>query len=412
MKPMETIRSEDVKEGMRFSAPVFFDDGKNMFLAEKKPVTPFHLSVLSRWSVPYIVTYGKPLGSDPGIEDEAEELEAVSEVEEAEELEELEKDTFSFSNIVRKKLTDVSSWKFYSKAVKNIQKFFADYKEKRTADKALIDDSIKLLYKLVTDDKNFALTCVCCKFEKTPFYPLAAIDTAVLSAVLAQEMSLPPRALVHCISAAFLHSLEMADYAALLVKAPASVQKNAVLNVNENELLRECVQKTVNFAAGTLMYPREVISAFSQRYERWDGTGSPEGRKAQEIDQGARVLAVCCNFYSMITPEPAGAGMLAYDAVKKLLDEKDKKFDSGVLKAFVRAVGLYPPGTFVLLNDSSIAQVVSNNPDAPFVPSVQIIKSSSAGDDKTGKLIDLNGEKSMLIVRAINPEEDKNSVNR
>ena len=31
---METIRSEDVKEGMRFSAPVFFDDGKNMFLAE------------------------------------------------------------------------------------------------------------------------------------------------------------------------------------------------------------------------------------------------------------------------------------------------------------------------------------------------------------------------------------------
>jgi len=204
----------------------------------------------------------------------------------------------------------------------------------------------------------------------------------------------------------------MADYAALLVKAPASVQKIAVLNINKNELLRECLQKTVNFAAGTLMYPREVISAFSQRYERWDGTGSPEGRKAQEIDQGARVLAVCCDFYSMITPEPAGQGILAYDAVKKLLDEKDKKFDSGVLKAFVRAVGLYPPGTFVLLNDSSIAQVVSNNPDAPFVPSVQIIKSSSAGDDKTGKLIDLNGEKSMLIVRAINPEDDKNSVNR
>ena len=403
MKPMETIRSEDVKEGMRFSAPVFFDDGKNMFLAEKKPVTPFHVSVLSRWSIPFVVTYGKLLGPDPVVEAEAEELE---------ELEELEQDTFSFLNIVRKKLTDVSLWKFYSKAVKNMQKFFADYKENKPADKTLIDDSIKLLYKLVTDDKNFALTCVFCKFEKTPFYPLAAVDTAVLCAVLARETDLPQRALIHCISAAFLHSLEMADYAALLVKAPASVQKIAVLNINKNELLRECLQKTVNFAAGTLMYPREVISAFSQRYERWDGTGSPEGRKAQEIDQGARVLAVCCDFYSMITPEPAGQGILAYDAVKKLLDEKDKKYDSGVLKAFVRAVGLYPPGTFVLLNDSSIAQVVSNNPDAPFVPSVQIIKSSSAGDDKTGKLIDLNGEKSILIVRAINPEEDKNSVNR
>ena len=97
---METIRSEDMKEGMRFSAPVFFDDGKNMFLAEKKPITSFHLSVLSRWSIPYVVTYGKQLGSDPVVEAEAEELE---------ELEELEPDTFSFSNIVRKKLTDVSS---------------------------------------------------------------------------------------------------------------------------------------------------------------------------------------------------------------------------------------------------------------------------------------------------------------
>ena len=74
----------------------------------------------------------------------------------------------------------------------------------------------------------------------------------------------------------------------------------------------------------------------------------------------------------------------------------------------MRAVGVYPPGTFVLLNDSSIAQVASNNPDAPFVPSVQIIRASSPEDDKTGKLIDLNVEKSTLIVRAINPDEDKN----
>ena len=403
MKRMETIRSEDMKEGMRFSAPVFFDDGKNMFLAEKKPITSFHLSVLSRWSIPYVVTYGKQLGSDPVVEAEAEELE---------ELEELEPDTFSFSNIVRKKLTDVSSWKFYFKAIKNMQKFFADYKENKPADKTLIDDSIKLLYKLVTDDKNFALSCVFCKFEKNSFYPLAAVDTAVLSAVLARELDLPQRALIHCISAAFLHSLEMFDYAALLSKLPSSAQKNAELNINKNELLRTCLQKTVNFAAGMLMYPREVITALSQRYEHWDGTGSPEGRKAQEIDQGARILAVCSNFYSTIAPEPAGQGMLAYDAVKKLLDEKNKKFDSGVLKAFVRAVGLYPPGTFVLLNDSSIAQVASNNPDAPFVPSVQIIRASSPEDDKTGKLIDLNVEKSTLIVRAINPDEDKNIVNR
>jgi len=61
---MEKIEREALKEGMTFSAPVFFDDGKNMFLGERKPLTKQHLAVLSQWEVPYVITYGKELGPD------------------------------------------------------------------------------------------------------------------------------------------------------------------------------------------------------------------------------------------------------------------------------------------------------------------------------------------------------------
>lgn len=52
------INISDIHLGMRFTAPVFFDDGKNMFLAEKKPVKQYHINALERWSIPFLLTYG------------------------------------------------------------------------------------------------------------------------------------------------------------------------------------------------------------------------------------------------------------------------------------------------------------------------------------------------------------------
>lgn len=52
------IKCSDLREGMRYTAPVFFDDGKNMFLAESKPVKQYHLKALERWNIPFLLTYG------------------------------------------------------------------------------------------------------------------------------------------------------------------------------------------------------------------------------------------------------------------------------------------------------------------------------------------------------------------
>ena len=38
MKNFIKLDPSDIKEGIRFSTPVFFEDGKNMFLAEGKSV--------------------------------------------------------------------------------------------------------------------------------------------------------------------------------------------------------------------------------------------------------------------------------------------------------------------------------------------------------------------------------------
>lgn len=82
------IKSSDIKEGMRFSAPVFFDDGKNMFLAEGKSAKPYHLNALKRWSIPFLLTYGHELTNNvvQGTDDDDDSLEPLDSLDAADEV--------------------------------------------------------------------------------------------------------------------------------------------------------------------------------------------------------------------------------------------------------------------------------------------------------------------------------------
>ena len=85
MASLIKIKSSDIREGMRFSAPVFFDDGKNMFLAEGKTAKPYHITALKRWAIPYLVTYGHEI-TDNDTSAAAQEGETLEELDDLEPL--------------------------------------------------------------------------------------------------------------------------------------------------------------------------------------------------------------------------------------------------------------------------------------------------------------------------------------
>lgn len=73
VKEFNEISSNYLQLGMKFSAPLFFDDGENMFLAEGKSIKKYHLNALKLWHIEYLLTYGHVLLED----EEIEELEAA-----------------------------------------------------------------------------------------------------------------------------------------------------------------------------------------------------------------------------------------------------------------------------------------------------------------------------------------------
>ena len=55
------IEASDLVLGTRFSEPLFFDDGINMFLATNHPLRQHHLDSLYRWNITHVVTAGYEL---------------------------------------------------------------------------------------------------------------------------------------------------------------------------------------------------------------------------------------------------------------------------------------------------------------------------------------------------------------
>ena len=53
---MQKIKSSELKTNMKFTSPVFFDDGINMFLSENNPLTENHIELI------------KNSGHIPGVE--------------------------------------------------------------------------------------------------------------------------------------------------------------------------------------------------------------------------------------------------------------------------------------------------------------------------------------------------------
>lgn len=103
------IECNTIRPGIMFSQPVFFDDGKCMFLAAKHPAKEYHVDCLRRWKIPFLVTAGKELtekeiaamkaseqkaaanaGSAQNAQNSANADSNLEELEELDELEELE----------------------------------------------------------------------------------------------------------------------------------------------------------------------------------------------------------------------------------------------------------------------------------------------------------------------------------
>lgn len=114
------------------------------------------------------------------------------------------------------------------------------------------------------------------------------------------------------------------------------------------------------------------LACVAQHHERLDGTGYPLGLKGEAILREAKVITLAEVYAAMVSPRSYRDSMEAKDALRELFMQRSVQIDEQLATAFIKELGIYPPGSFVTLASGETGIVVQRAKDntAPTVLAV------------------------------------------
>ncbi|MDR3566853.1 MAG: HD domain-containing protein [Syntrophobacteraceae bacterium] len=104
---------------------------------------------------------------------------------------------------------------------------------------------------------------------------------------------------------------------------------------------------------------RAVIPAVHQHHEKFNGTGYPNRLRGEQIDIGARIIAVADVFDAMTASRPYRVGMDLPDVLKYIETAAGSHFDPDVTKAFLISASSTMDGFSDLVTEKEIVPFVS-----------------------------------------------------
>ncbi len=151
------------------------------------------------------------------------------------------------------------------------------------------------------------------------------------------------------------------------------------------------VRKLSQIGAQNESIQQAMIVAF-QHHLNQDFSGYPKIDTNMQLDRFSRIVRICDTFDAMTTQRPYRNKVHSpYDAMRYLLSEAGRKFDSMLVKAFASVLGIFPVGTVVRLDTGEIAIVLSRSRISTDLdrPLVRIVADSSSKRVSEPRIVDL-----------------------
>ncbi|MGP1593707.1 MAG: HD-GYP domain-containing protein [Treponema sp.] len=397
---LRKIKISDLREGMIFSEPLFFDDGKNRVLGKNFPITKKELQVLKTWKVPFVMTEGKILKKEEVGKNEfsdVEEIEALSNDESQ------ENSGAALSENVILQLPEILTgdplYTEYKAIIDELDTFLMNIKQKNPVPARPIDKMAVKVHNLLLQNKELVLSFILSSHFPDKEMAKNLVDSALITDVITQFLKLPDEYVTEMVIAALIHDCGM-------LRIPdAIINKQGTLTETEMQAVAAHTVYGYKSALSEFMYTERIAVAVLQHHERWDGRGYPSGLNKDAITMGGRILAIVDAFIAMTSAKAYRKALLGYDAMKTLLADKGRRFDYEMIKVIIQTLGIYPIGSIVLMNNTSIARVVKAAAEAPLRPVIRILvdENGKKFPTNTGDLLDLREYKNIFIVKAIDP---------
>ena len=219
-----------------------------------------------------------------------------------------------------------------------------------------------------------------------------ALNVAVIALLMGRVFGFAADELLDLGMGALLHDvgkLELPERArhAELAQAP-----------REQQAYRDHVELGV--ASGRRMGLTEgALSIIAQHHEMADGSGFPAKLNVDRMAIGARIVALVNRYDKLCNPAQIASALTPHEALSLIFAQSRTKFDATMLNAFIRMMGVYPPGSLVQLTDDRYATVVSCNSSRPLKPRVLVCDTKVPQEEAL--LLNLDGQIDLGIRRSL-----------
>lgn len=221
-----------------------------------------------------------------------------------------------------------------------------------------------------------------------------SLNVSVLAMILGRELQLPVEVVRAIGIGAMFHDIGLNEVPSKILNNPGPLSKA------EREFREmHCVYGLdIGTKAGL---PGPVLRIIHQHHEYFDGSGYPQGLRGESIDLLARLVAVVNAYDNLCNPVNVAQALTPHEALSQLFAQQRSQFDPKLLQAFIRFMGVYPPGTVVGLSNEALGLVIKVNSARPLRPTLIIYDPDVPKQEAI--ILDLEEEPDVNISRAIRP---------
>ena len=257
--------------------------------------------------------------------------------------------------------------------------------------------------------KDVALSLVCAESRGEPGQELAmqAMNVSALAVLTAQTMGLAQEEIQRVGMGALFHNIGMSR-----VPLAVRVKSEEDMSPTETKLLRMYPQLGKEILEAIPGVDPEIIEIVYQHREWIDGTGYPKRLFAGDINKLARLVGTIVEYNAMTADRRSPRYLGPGQALSHLYTKMQHKYGPDIIDAFIATVTVFPPGSFVELNDGSFGLVVKSNLEQRLRPIVMLYERQASHDQAA--IIDLARERSLSVERSIDartlPERVKDAL--
>ncbi|MEE2659800.1 MAG: HD-GYP domain-containing protein [Candidatus Latescibacterota bacterium] len=202
--------------------------------------------------------------------------------------------------------------------------------------------------------------------EHDPYTAMHCMNVCTLVVAVAQAEGVDSGVLPMITSATLLHDVGKTRVPLEILNKPGRFEPNELEEMRKHAVYSgEIMREDGNFSD-------EQIYIAEQHHEMMDGSGYPHGLKGDKIHPYGRMTAVADVYDALTAKRVYKPAMPMHQALLRIHKNRETEFDPHFVDLFVRALGVYPVGSLVELNNKEMAVVSEPNPENSRKPTVGI----------------------------------------